>query len=183
MAAYRYGTPSPLGIQNDRELNDLSPTSQDPFYAGSGHTPLHEPFGASNNYNFPQHNVPPLQGGLPAMEPSGAANNYNNPNRASHPWQGSNLTRDQAPNPNSYNFQHHPALPIANHNVPAIHRGNAGSITATEQPFDLPGGRDMDPDDELLLQETDVRWRAVAKPLRLGRATVMCLIFNRMIGM
>lgn len=48
--------------------------------------------------------------------------------------------------------------------------------------FDRPGGRGLAPEDEILLQEADVRWKAVAKPMRLGRATVMCLIFNRMIG-
>lgn len=48
--------------------------------------------------------------------------------------------------------------------------------------FDQPGGRGLAPEDEVMLQEADVHWRAVAKPMRLGRATVMCLIFNRMIG-
>lgn len=48
--------------------------------------------------------------------------------------------------------------------------------------FDQPGGRGLAPEDEIMLQEADVHWRGVAKPMRLGRATVMCLIFNRMIG-
>lgn len=38
------------------------------------------------------------------------------------------------------------------------------------------------PDDEFLLNEADVHAKAVAKPMRLGSLTVMCLIFNRMIG-
>lgn len=48
--------------------------------------------------------------------------------------------------------------------------------------FDRPGGLGLAPEDEALYEETDVQWKAVAKPMRLGRATVMCLIFNRMIG-
>ncbi|KFZ15936.1 hypothetical protein V502_05328 [Pseudogymnoascus sp. VKM F-4520 (FW-2644)] len=47
---------------------------------------------------------------------------------------------------------------------------------------DQPGGMGLGPEDEFLLNEADVHAKAVAKPMRLGSLTVMCLIFNRMIG-
>ena len=47
--------------------------------------------------------------------------------------------------------------------------------------FDRPGGLGMSEEDERFL-EADVRWTGLAKPFRLRKATVMCLIFNRMIG-
>ena len=182
MATYgRYGTPSPLGIQNDRELSDLSPTSQDTFYAGSGHIPLNQPFGVSNNYNFPQHNVPPLDG-PPSEMPHGAPNSYSYPNPAAPSWQATNAAGGPPMNPNPHHFQQHVPPQNLSHIAAGSPRGHQPSIAATEQPFDLPGGQADDPDDDQLLEEADVHWRAIAKPLRLGRATVMCLIFNRMIG-
>jgi hypothetical protein len=47
--------------------------------------------------------------------------------------------------------------------------------------FAEPGGQGLSAEDEMFL-DADVHWRGVAKPMRLGRWTVMCLIFNRMIG-
>lgn len=47
--------------------------------------------------------------------------------------------------------------------------------------FDRPGGLGMSEEDERFL-EADVRWTGLAKPFRIRKATVMCLIFNRMIG-
>lgn len=61
-------------------------------------------------------------------------------------------------------------------NTPAY--GNGVPATAPNQ----PGGMGLAPEDEFLLNEADVHAKAVAKPMRLGSLTVMCLIFNRMIG-
>jgi hypothetical protein len=61
-------------------------------------------------------------------------------------------------------------------NTPA--HGNGVPATAPDQ----PGGMGLAPEDEFLLNEADVHAKAVAKPMRLGSLTVMCLIFNRMIG-
>lgn len=47
--------------------------------------------------------------------------------------------------------------------------------------FDRPGGLGMSEEDERFL-DADVRWTGLAKPFRIREATVMCLIFNRMIG-
>lgn len=178
MATYRYGTPSPLGIHNDREFNDQSPNTQDPFHAGSGHTPLTQPLRAPTSYDFPQHSIPPLDG----RPTHGAPNNYNYPNPNPHLWQESSMVRDQIPNP--YRFPQH-APPEHANNFDADERRHRGSIAAMEQAFDGPGGVADDPDDEQVLKEAGgggQHFRGIAKPLRLGRATVMCLIFNRMIG-
>ncbi|KFY96181.1 hypothetical protein V498_02839 [Pseudogymnoascus sp. VKM F-4517 (FW-2822)] len=56
--------------------------------------------------------------------------------------------------------------------------GNGVAAVASNQ----PGGMGLAPEDEFLLNEADVHAKAVAKPMRLGSLTVMCLIFNRMIG-
>lgn len=69
--------------------------------------------------------------------------------------------------------------PFPNHGATPSPNGAPGPASA----FDQPGGRGFADEDENMLQNADVTWRAVAKPMRLGRATVMCLIFNRMIGM
>lgn len=61
-------------------------------------------------------------------------------------------------------------------NTPAY--GNGVAVVAPDQ----PGGMGLAPEDEFLLNEADVHAKAVAKPMRLGSLTVMCLIFNRMIG-
>lgn len=61
-------------------------------------------------------------------------------------------------------------------NTPAY--GNGVAATGPDQ----PGGMGLAPEDEFLLNEADVHAKAVAKPMRLGSLTVMCLIFNRMIG-
>lgn len=71
-------------------------------------------------------------------------------------------------------------------NSPFLNHGATPSPRGAPEPapaFDQPGGRGFADEDEDMLQNADVTWRAVAKPMRLGRATVMCLIFNRMIGM
>ena len=56
--------------------------------------------------------------------------------------------------------------------------GNGVAAAAPGQ----PGGMGLAPEDEFLLNEADIHAKAVAKPMRLGSLTVMCLIFNRMIG-
>lgn len=56
-----------------------------------------------------------------------------------------------------------------------------GSHVTDTASFDRPGGLGMSEEDERFL-EADVRWTGLAKPFRLRKATVMCLIFNRMIG-
>jgi len=55
------------------------------------------------------------------------------------------------------------------------------SHVAETASFDRPGGMGMAEEDERFL-EADVRWTGLAKPFRIRKATVMCLIFNRMIG-
>lgn len=45
---------------------------------------------------------------------------------------------------------------------------------------DQPGGLGLPKEEEIY---GDVHWSAYAPPLRLRGTTVMCLIFNRMIGM
>ncbi|KFY45977.1 hypothetical protein V494_00677 [Pseudogymnoascus sp. VKM F-4513 (FW-928)] len=52
----------------------------------------------------------------------------------------------------------------------------------TAPALDQSGGMGLAPEDEFLLNDADVHAKAVAKPMRLGSLTVMCLIFNRMIG-
>jgi hypothetical protein len=67
--------------------------------------------------------------------------------------------------------------PIPTNHQAAAH-GNGVAAAAPDQ----PGGMGLAPEDEFLLNEADVHAKAVAKPMRLGSLTVMCLIFNRMIG-
>ena len=65
--------------------------------------------------------------------------------------------------------------------IPTNHQAAHGNGVAAATP-DQPGGMGLAPEDEFLLNEADVHAKAVAKPMRLGSLTVMCLIFNRMIG-
>jgi hypothetical protein len=48
--------------------------------------------------------------------------------------------------------------------------------------FDQPGGLGMAEEDELFSQEAAISSTALARPFRLRQITVMCMIFNRMIG-
>jgi len=48
--------------------------------------------------------------------------------------------------------------------------------------FDQPGGLGMADEDRLFSQEAAISSTALAKPFRLRQVTVMCMIFNRMIG-
>lgn len=56
-----------------------------------------------------------------------------------------------------------------------------GSHETDSISFDRPCGLGMAEEDEKFL-DADVHWAGLAKPFRLRQATVMCLIFNRMIG-
>lgn len=47
--------------------------------------------------------------------------------------------------------------------------------------FDQPGGLPLEEEDEQFLR-AEIQWKGIAKPMRLRQVTVMCLIFNRMIG-
>jgi hypothetical protein len=50
------------------------------------------------------------------------------------------------------------------------------------QGFDRPGGIGLSEEDEAFLRDADVHVKSPAKPMRLRKLTVMCMIFNRMIG-
>lgn len=52
----------------------------------------------------------------------------------------------------------------------------------TVSSFDQPGGLGMADEDEEFSQEAAIISTALAKPFRLRQITVMCMIFNRMIG-
>ena len=56
-----------------------------------------------------------------------------------------------------------------------------GSHETDSASFDRPCGLGIAEEDEEFL-DADVHWAGLAKPFRLRQATVMCLIFNRMIG-
>jgi hypothetical protein len=63
------------------------------------------------------------------------------------------------------------------YNMPSTTTVTSGGVLEGEQ----PGGLGVAEEDEAFFN-ADVKWRGVAKPMRLGRVTVMCMIFNRMIG-
>ena len=116
-----------------------------------------------------------------ARQPHEFGGTHNNVQPLSHQTQGGHN------NPN-------PPSGISQYASPPNPAPNRASAVAAEQPLenyagdvemehDRPGGRGIALRDRVFLNHAKtVTTKAVAKPMRLGRATVMCLIFNRMIG-
>jgi hypothetical protein len=62
------------------------------------------------------------------------------------------------------------------------HEASTSTLYVAGAGFDQPGGQGLPEEDEQLLRAA-VQSRGTAKPRRLREFTVMCMIFNRMIGM
>jgi len=68
------------------------------------------------------------------------------------------------------------------HNIEMQSASTLEMTTAHGASFDQPGGLGMAEEDELFSQDAAISSTALAKPFRLREFTVMCMIFNRMIG-